>query len=280
MRFPLMKIFRVIVYIFATIGFVLVVVYAAVELGLTKSSGIIDNQHDYFKDQLKSSDANSAYPASVSPTWKEGEEWQILKEAILKDKEAILQASHTAGVDPRTIVSILIVEQLRLFHSNRELFKQIFAPLKILAVQSQFSWGVMGVKQDTARAIESHLKDVASPWYLGPEHADALDFKTDDPNTERFERLTNEDDRYYSYLYAALLVRQFMSQWEHAGFPISDRPEILATLYDLGFEKSHPHAQPLSGGAEIEIRDETYSFGALASHFYNSAELLNEFPRD
>jgi hypothetical protein len=271
------KIFRVLVYTFAVIGFILVAVYAAVELGLTKTPGIIDSQRDYFKNQLKSGASDES--PSPEEAWNSGEEWDILSEAIQKDTGAITRTATQADVSPRLIVSILIVEQLRLFHSNRELFKQVFAPLKILAVQSQFSWGVMGIKQDTAKEIEAHLKDTTSPWYLGKKFENILDFTTTDPDTERFERLTNEDDRSYSYLYAALFVKQILTQWERAGFSSKDRPEIVATLYDLGFEKSKPHANPLSGGAEIEIQDSSYSFGSLAKKFYDSEELLNEFPR-
>ncbi len=285
------KILRVVVCVFACIGFVLVMAYIAVELGLTKTKGIIDSQHDYFKNQLTSKTATDmpqpqgtatqSDPSKLfeHDTWNEGDEWQTLKVAITKDKEPILRAAQTAGVRPRLLVSILIVEQLRLFHSNRELFKSVFGPLKMLAVQSQFSWGVMGIKQDTARQVEAYLKDPSSLWYLGVSAEHLLDFKTIDPDNERFERLTNEDDRYYSYLYAAIIAKQLQSQWEKSGFDISERPDITATLYDIGFEHSLPHASPLSGGAEIEIGNRTYSFGKLAGKFYASSEVVSEFPQ-
>jgi len=276
MSHPLQTFFKLIVYAFAVIGFVLVVAYTAVQLGWTKTSGIIDNQHDYFKKQL----TNGSPTVSNGPeAWNTGEEWQILKEAILKDRDAVTKASSQAKVSPRLVVSLLVVEQLRLFHSNRELFKQVFAPLKILAIQSQFSWGVMGVKQETARQIEANLLNPKSDWYITSKESHLLNFTTSDHDSERFARLTDEDNRYYSYLYAAIFLRQIQSQWSRAGFPIDSRPEILATLYDLGFEKSKPHANPLSGGAEIEIATTTYSFGRLAESFYNSNELLSEFPR-
>jgi hypothetical protein len=265
--------FRIVVYIFAVIGFVLVAVYAAVELGLTKTSGIIDDQRNFFKEQLKTG------TSSPAEAWNTGEEWSVLREAVTNDKVAISVAAEKAGVKPRLIVSILIVEQLRLFHSNRELFKEVFGPLKLLAVQSQFSWGVMGVKQETARQIETHLTDKTSPFYLGSQYEKILDFSTEEPDSERFYRLTNEDDRSYSYLYAGLLLRQLQSQWDKAGFSITERPDILATLYDLGFEKSKPHSNPLSGGAEIEIGTEIYSFGGLAKKFYDSDELAAVFPK-
>lgn len=263
------KIFNILIYIFAFIGFVLIVIYTAVEFGWTNTSGIVDNQRNYFQERIKDGDLE----------WAKGEEWQTLKEAILKDKETIDKVSIETGIKSRTIVSPLVVEQLRLFHSEREIFKSVFAPLKILGNQSQFSWGVMGIKQDTARQIENNLKDPQSPWYLGREYENILDFLTDNPNNERFLRLTNEDDRYYSYLYSAILIKQIESQWEKAGFPIDNQVGIIATLFNIGFNNSKPNSNPKIGGAEIEINKTAYSFGGLAQSFYDSNELVGIFAK-
>jgi len=266
------KAFQILIYIFAAIGFILVAVYAALQLGFTKTSGIIDNQHDYFKNQTGS---------QTDAAWSQGEEWQVLKQAILKDTGSINAAAQKADVKPRMIVATLIVEQLRLFYSDREVFKSIFAPLKILGNQSQFSWGVMGIKQDTAKQIENNLKDPNSPWYPGQKYEHLLDYSatTTSPDSERFSRLTDEHDRSYSYLYAALDMKETEAQWQKAGTAISDRPEIVATLFNIGFANSHPHADPLPGGAQIDIGTTTYSFGGLAGDFYYSNEMTGVFPR-
>ena len=144
----------------------------------------------------------------------------------------------------------------------------------------------MGIKQDTARQIENNLKDPTSPWYIGANYEHILDYSTSttsgtpvDQDTERFNRLTDEHNRYYSYLYGAILLKEIASQWQRAGFPISNRPEILATLFNIGFVNSKPNANPQVGGAEINIGTSTYSFGGLAGSFYYSDELINEFPR-
>jgi len=265
-----------IVYIFATIGFVLVLVYVAVRFGFTNTRGIIDTQHDYFQKQLN--DKSSEFSSSADLAWAEGQEWSVLEEAILKDGKMIDKAAAMAGVESRLIVAQLVVEQLRLYHSDREIFKSAFAPLKVLGNQNQFSWGVMGIKQDTARKIEGHLKDSSSPFYLGNKYEKTLDFETADTDRERFERLTGEENRYYSYLYAGLALNQLATQWKKAGFDISDRPEILSTLYNIGFQNSNPHGHPQVGGAEIIIGEREYSFGGLAGLFYYS-DMLPQFPR-
>ncbi len=268
------RVFRIGVYIFAIIGFVLVVVYVASRLGLTNTPGMIDNQHDYFKNQVKN---GGNRPVAA---WENSEEWSVLKQAIVKDAQSIQTASKQTGIPSRLIVAPLVVEQLRLFHDNREIFKDIFAPLKILGNQSQFSWGVMGIKQDTARQIEKNLTDFSSPYYLGAEFSHILDYATStDPDSERFDRLIKEKDRYYSYVYSALLIKELEAQWQKAGFQISERPDVIATLFNIGFEHSHPNANPEVGGAVITIATTTYSFGGLAADFYASEQLVGEFPR-
>ncbi|HRZ30657.1 MAG TPA: hypothetical protein P5274_03290, partial [Candidatus Paceibacterota bacterium] len=216
--------------------------------------------------------------SEVSYAWLSTSDWLVLKEAIAKDQVLIKRVSHETGVSARLLVAMLVGEQLRLYTSEREVFKQIFQPLKILGVQSKFSWGVMGMKEETAKQIEINLKDKTSPFYLGVEFEKILDFKTNDPSAERFKRLADSHDHYYSYLYTALYLKQIMKQWQMAGYDISDRPEILATLFNLGFTKSLPKTEPQVGGAEIEVGGQKYSFGGLAFQFYYSGELIEYFP--
>ncbi|MFA6601607.1 MAG: hypothetical protein WCT02_01970 [Candidatus Paceibacterota bacterium] len=270
----LKKVGWVVVFGFALIGFVLSSGYLALRLGLTKEKGIIDRQDEVFINSAQDADMTSS-----SKEWARGQEWQTLKSAILKDSETIDRAAKDAGIEPRLLVAILVPEQLRLFHSEREIFKQIFEPLQILGNQNQFSWGIMGLKKETAEEIENHLKDKKSEYYLGLAHEDILDFETADIGQERFQRLTDDKDHYYNYLYAALYLAQIEHQWNAAGYDISNRPEILATLYNIGFVHSEPKANPSSGGSAIEIGGKTYSFGNLAGQFYYSKELVDLFPR-
>ena len=121
-------IFRSLLYIFAVIGLVLVGGYFAVKWGLTNDPGI-DRQDDFFQ---KSQSGSNAEVEGRNNLWSKGEEWVVFKKAVKKDKSAIEKAAAESQVPPRIIVSILGVEQLRLYHTNREIFKQFFAPLKLL----------------------------------------------------------------------------------------------------------------------------------------------------
>ena len=210
--------------------------------------------------------------------WTLSDEWNVLSEALIKDKDAINQASLASGVSSRFIVATVMAEQFRFFTANRESFKKFFEPLKVLGNATQFSYGVAGVKEDTARAIENHLKNPESPFYLGPTYEHLLDFTTTDVDQERLNRLTDKKNHYYSYLYTALFIKQINTQWQKAGYNISDRPEVLATIFNLGFGRSVPKENPEIGGSTITVRDKDYTFGGLSYEFYYSGELYDVFP--
>lgn len=210
--------------------------------------------------------------------WMNIPEWQDFKLAVAKDKHLIDSAAILTGVEPRLIVAVLVGEQIRLFNSSREAYKKWIGPLKILSVETTFSLGVTGIKVPTAQTIEKNLKDSTSIFYLGKQYENLLDFQTPHVQQERFKRLTSYDNHFYSYLYAALNVKQIMKQWERSGYPINERPEILATLYNIGFEVSVPKENPMVGGSGINIKGKRYSFGAVAYEFYYSGELFDMFP--
>lgn len=265
--------FKILVILFAIIGFVLVVGYFAMKLKLTNTAGVIDTESKNFvAKNIQKEKTYVDFPLAHTP------EWNAFKQAVAKDKPMIDKVTKETGVPGRLLVTLLVPEQMRLFHSNRAIFKSVFEPLKVLGSQSQFSWGIFGIKDDTARATEAHLTDNSSPFYLGITLEHMLDFKTTDPDQERFQRIIDEHNHYYSYLYTAMYLAQIEKQWKKAGFPIDNQPEILATLWNLGFEKSKPRANPESGGAALDINGVTYSFGAVAKAFYYSDELIELYP--
>lgn len=209
--------------------------------------------------------------------WQNSEHWEIIKIALIKDKDKINEVSHITGVNSRKIVSIVIVEQLRLYYTQRELFEHIFKPLQILASANKMAWGIMAIKEKTAIAIENNLKDKNSDFYLGKDYENLLDFKTSNPTKERYDRLTNEKDHFYSYLYGALYIKQIETQWNKHGYDISERPEIISTIFNIGFKNSIPKENPLVGGSSIEILGHKYSFGSLSHEFYYSGEMEDVF---
>jgi hypothetical protein len=231
------------------------------------------------REQKKSTSGNAF-------EWMDYIEWSYFKEAVIKDKRYIDSAALACGMEPRMIVACLVGEQVRLFNSRRERFKNLVAPLKTLALETNLSYGVTGIKEHTARNIEYYLKDPKSPYYCGKKYENVLDYdSTADYNNHlndtlnmRIKRLVQFKNHYYSYLYAGVFIRQIATQWEKAGYPIVERPEILASLFNLGFNKSKPKKYPAAGGSNFKIRDKEYTFGGVAYDFYYSGEMLEEFP--
>lgn len=223
------------------------------------------------------SNSLASHTTSAFP-WANSEEWGVVQTAFTKDLATIQRATTATGVESRMIVSVGMVEQLRLYFTEREFYEKFFRPLKILGNATQFAWGVMAIKEADAIDIENHLHSVKSPFYLGPDYAHGLDFQTTDQAKERLARLTNEKNHYFSYLYGGFELAQFMKQWQVAGYPLNDRPEILATLYNIGFSRSKPNNHPAVGGSTITIAGQEYTFGSLAFEFYYSGLMVNQFP--
>lgn len=285
MKKVIKSVITIMIVLFALIGVAFCGVFVAMKLGWTKDAGLIDTQNDFWEQWKDRSGTVSGGDTGAAPTaplasWTTSDEWIVLRDAILKDAPIITKAATAANASPRLIVSIIVSEQLRLFTSERDIFKSVFQPLRVLGTQTQFSLGVTGVKEDTAQKIEQYLVDPISPFYLGETYEHLLDYPTTPTGEMRVARFSDQHDHYYSYLYTGIMLRQFMAQWNRSGFSIDSRPEILATLFNLGFHKSIPKIDPKVGGAPIEINGVTYTFGGIAGSFYYSNELLTEFPRN
>ena len=246
----------------------------AVDIRLKGNSAYQSELNQYYISKRK----RPVYSNQSVFEWMNISEWTDFKFAVAKDKKHIDSVAKVTGVEPRLIVSCLVGEQIRLFNSSREAYKKWIGPLKILSVETKFSFGVTGIKEHTAQMIEYYLKDSTSKFYLGKQYENLLDFQTDSIQKERFDRLTSYKNHFYSYMYAAVFLKQMKVEWERAGFPITNRPEILATLFNVGFPQSKPKSNPRVGGSTIKIYDKEYSFGAIAYEFYYSGELFDVFP--
>ncbi len=292
-------------FVFTGAGMVFVFVFLAMQVGLFNVKGAISDRNAFFtkysldkkaSEQLiarlvEETDVHLASVRSkllpeIDFSWLQSAEWQTLKGALLKDREVIQKAAEDAGVSSRVLVSVVIAEQLRFFTSDRESFKQFFEPLKILGTLSQFSLGVSGVKPETAELVEKNLLNINSDFYINDPKiknllnltpAEVQKYGTSDLSAARFDRLTDSKNHYYSYLYTALFIRQINEQWTKKGFDISNRPEILATLFNLGFDKSVPKSDPQVAGSKITIEGKEYTFGELAFAFYYSGDLISVF---
>ncbi len=260
----------------SVVAFVFIGVFLAMQFNLTNVEGSVDSKSNLYNSIQ---DVFTRKEQVIkTPEWAKTDDWIVIRRGLTNDKALIEKASRVSGVSSRRILSPIIVEQFRYFGSNRQLLKKVFLPLQVLGNSVKFSYGIAGVKISTAKQIEANLKDANSPYYLGNKYKNLLDFKTDNPDKERMDRLTNQKNHYYSYLYTALFIKQIEAEWRRSGYPISDRPEISATLFNLGFKHSDPKENPEVGGSNITVDGKTYTFGGLSFEFFYSDELGKTFP--
>lgn len=254
------------------LGAFVVVLFILHELGLTNVPGSITGVNKRTSEQLGEKDKAklSQYP------WLESREWNVIRVGLIDDEQTINKVSDEIDLSSRIIVGAVIGEQTRFFTTDRAQFESYFEPVKKLINLSQFSYGIAGIKPDTAKYVEEQLKNKNSPYYLGAKFEHILDYPEGNQDTMRIARL-NDETHYYSYLYVGLIQKMLIAQWQKAGIDISKNPGVIATLYNIGFGASKPHANPQIGGVPITIEGKTYSFGELADDFYHSGELVKYF---
>lgn len=266
--------------LFAVIGVTFTAVFVGTSFNLFTVQGSSELRNAHFSDTSSNvhPKTGSSCVQSVDEPWQTSEEWTTMREAFKKDASHIHHAALRASTSPRLIIATIAPEQFRFFTSEREVFKRYFEPLKILGTMTQFSYGIAGIKPRTAESIERHLMDSNSPYYLGNNYEKVLASTTKEAQTLRFERITDEKNPYYSYLYVSLFIKQIQRAWEIAGYPIHNDAGTIATLYNIGFEHSHPKQNPSHGGSSITLGGRQYSYGLLASQVYCSPDLIALFP--
>lgn len=280
MKFFSSKIFKIIVYVFALIGLVFAVVFVGMQFGLFNVRGSNTARNVSLNIPKTAPIQDCTDTTEKKCNWNETVEWDVLKNAFTKDGTVINQVSEQVGISPMMLVATISPEQIRFFTSNRETFKKYFEPLKILVSLSKFSLGVSGIKEDTAKQIEAYAEDETSPFYPGAGIASLIVYPQGvDHDTELYNRLTDENNHYYSYLYTAIFIKEIETEWARAGFDVTQKPEVIATLFNLGFDQSVPKADPVASGSSITLAGNTYIYGELGALVYNSDEFGTIFTK-
>ncbi len=272
--------FKIITYVFAVVGLVFTLVFIAMQFGFLDVRGSSVDRNASLGAIPKTDNTNGCLTekgtvASQEPCdWNKTAEWSVVHDGLLKDQAILSKVSNQTDISERMIAAAVIPEQLRYFTSNRESFKKYFEPLKILSSLSKFSLGVSGIKQDTADRIEQYANDPTSEFYPGAGYRELIAYApAANHDTELYNRLTDSKNHYYSYLYTALYLKEIQGQWSRAGYDVSKRPDVLVTLFNLGFDASHPNDNPRIAGSVITIGGKDYRFGELGTLFYQSKEL-------
>lgn len=281
----------VVMSIFACIGLAFSGVFVAMQFGWLNVRGSSIARNAFYGEApklgslTKSANASSCIQqlgtGDTTPicNWNQSEEWTVVVAGLTKDHVVLNRVAAQTGMDPRMIAAAVVPEQLRFFTAERETYKKYFEPLKVLGSMSKFSLGVSGMKLETAKTVERHLIDTNSAFYTGQDDAALVSYTVGaDRDKVLYDRLTDAKDHYYSYLYTALYLKQIQAQWGKSGYDVAERPDVLVTLFNVGFAASKPKDSPQLGGSVIRVGGKTYSFGLLGTQFYQSDELTDLFP--
>jgi hypothetical protein len=252
------------------------------------ASRLLLRKNKAFQKELKALYHNTMMRRKSLYAWSNYSVWNSFCKTVQKDKNAIDSAARITGVEPRLIVMCLVGEQVRMFNANREKFKQYVYPFSHIILPRNRGYGVTSILESTAHRIEKQLIDSSSVFYPGAYFYKCLNTTDAAPglvidsikahHSKTIQRLIKGGDHFYAYLYTAFMIRQLQSQWEKAGYDLSLRPEIVATLFNLGFQKSKPGPHPKVGGSSFKVGERNYSFGGLCFEFYYSGEMLDDFP--
>ncbi len=184
-----------------------------------------------------------------------------------KYRDHINLAANIFDLNPNIIKACIFVEQLRAFYTFKWLFKSIAQTNTYLTVMSKQSFGIGGMKLDTAEKLEQRLAANKPDLY-------AQYFAYDDPNNisqQRLARLTDGKTYYYQVLYTAWVLYEYISGRQQEWYNLKDKPWLIATMYNIGY--SEPHANADIGWSFMNIEWEKYSFWWLAMLIYYYLEI-------
>lgn len=197
---------------------------------------------------------------------------------VLGHRNEIIAAARNNGVDPGVVAAILFVTQREQITPFRQRAEAIAVGAWLedptsnfnLAVPFNVSIGLTQIKPVTAQTAllladrGGYSVDCASKecrevprlgWHL-PDNSSVLDVPL--VGTVGKQAVVNSlaDDR-DNIRFCALILGVYQVQWQNANPPvdISRSPGILATLFQIGFERSHPHPGPRSNEFGVRVQN-------------------------
>jgi len=192
---------------------------------------------------------------------------QLHVDTANKYRDHINLAAKIFNLNPNLIKACIFVEQLRAFYTFKWLFKSVAQTNTYLTVMSKQSFGIGGMKLQTAEQLEQRLASNEPTLYQKY-------FSYENPNNisqQRLTRLTDTKNYYYQILYSAGLLYEYSTERKKAWYSITNQPGLIATMYNIGY--SQPHANADIGWSFMNIEGERYSFGGLAMLIYYYLEI-------
>ena len=192
----------------------------------------------------------------------------------------ILETASRYQVDPHLLAALVYVTGREQSEPFRDHFERLVTTTFLVDAESHFklskpfdcSLGLAQIKPVTALTALRLCEAAGQPWQLWPKHLrDVPELGPEwRPGPDALAACappvrpvpTNKPEVVASLLrdesniaFAGLILGLYQWQWRSAKpeWDISRRPDILATLYQIGFAKSRPHAAPRSNafGARV-----------------------------
>ena len=208
---------------------------------------------------------------------------KTVEESIEKLSPYINQYSEELGVDSRIVGGIIYVESLRYFTTEKGFIE---AKLNSSSFTKELlklygaTYGVGQMSSDEQRRCIENFNNPNTSFYMGKQFENYLsedDFKKVQEGEETVSDLgiISRDYKHpdIQVKFIASFVAQIQKQWGKAGHNISNRPDVLATLYNLGFDKSKPKANPKAGGSKNYIFGKTINFGEAVQQWHDTSNL-------
>ncbi len=206
---------------------------------------------------------------------------KTVNETMKKLAPSINKYSSELGIDARIVGGVIYVE----------MFRNLTTPKGFIETKLEGNWftrellslkgATFGIGQMACMEMggcRRHFKSPKSPFYMGKKFENYITQEDFIKANEGTPYVTESGVNGYKYTnpdaqikFVAAMIAQIQSHWKNAGYDISSKPEILGTLYNLGFEKSKPKAHPKSGGTENYIFGENMRFGDAVKAWHDSA---------
>ncbi len=176
-------------------------------------------------------------------------------------------------IDPRLLAAIVYVTEREQHEPFRDVLERLAMSTFLIDAESHmhlarpfdFSIGLAQIKPTTALTALKLCKELGQSWELWYKHlrdvpslgvewqlaATAVDVcqppvvPVPINKSEVVSALMRDGE---NVAFAGLILALYQEQWRsaRAEWDISSRPDVLATLYQIGFHKSKPHAAPQS----------------------------------
>lgn len=170
----------------------------------------------------------------------------VVKEVFQSHTPIIKKASKEFAIDQFTLGAIIIDEIARMAP-----FEPIYEKLQVEVVGRWVSVGVAQVSIDTAN-------DLIGRGLYNPNPNDTkLPFPGNLANKERRYLYRYVVEPKHNIRFAAAVVRDIIDFWS-TYVDLSDRPEIIGTLYHKG--RGDPHSNPMPNKRGVQIADEFYAY--------------------